>query len=36
MEWNTDDPFIKWVTRIYVIAVLIWMLAGYLILGMVE
>ena len=34
MEWNSDDPLIKWVTRIYVIAVLIGMpTAYYLILG---
>lgn len=34
MEWNSDDPYIKWATRIYVIAVLIGMLmAYYFILG---
>lgn len=34
MEWNSDDPFVKWVTRAYVIAVLIWTpTACYLILG---
>jgi hypothetical protein len=34
MEWNSDDPFIRWGTRIYVIAVLIGMpTAYYLILG---
>jgi len=34
MEWNSDDPFIKWVTRAYVVSVLIGMpTACYLILG---
>jgi len=34
MEWNSDDPLIKWVARAYVIAVLIGMpTAFYLILG---
>lgn len=23
MEWNSDDPFIKWGTRIYVAVVLV-------------
>jgi hypothetical protein len=37
MEWNSDDPFIKWFTRIYVVLVLIGMpTAYYLILEMVE
>jgi hypothetical protein len=29
MEWNSDDPFIKWFTRIYVIGVLIGMPTAY-------
>jgi len=29
MEWNSDDPFVKWVTRAYVIAVLIGMPTAY-------
>jgi len=34
MEWNSDDLFVKWFTRAYVIAVLIGMpTAYYLILG---
>ena len=34
MEWNSDDSFVKWVTRAYVIAVLVGMpLLFYLILG---
>lgn len=34
MEWNSDDLFVKWVTRIYVVLVLIGMpLLFYLILG---
>ena len=28
MNWNDDDPFVKWVTRAYVIAVLIGMPPG--------
>jgi len=33
MEWNSDDPFIKWGTRIYVGIVLIGMpMVCYLIL----
>jgi len=29
MEWNSDDPFIKWVTRIYVVSVLIGVPTAY-------
>lgn len=37
MEWNSDDPFVKGVTRIYVVLVLIGMpTAYYLILGRLE
>jgi hypothetical protein len=29
MEWNSDDPFIKWVTRIYVVSALIGVPTAY-------
>jgi len=30
MEWNSDDLFVKWVTRAYIIGVLIWGTYGLL------
>jgi hypothetical protein len=29
MNWNDDDPFIKWGTRIYVVVALILLLQGF-------
>ena len=34
MEWNSDDPFVKWVTRAYVVLVLVMLpLCFYFLLG---